>query len=154
MHNIFASKNYLFNNLNKSKKVRVIQRIFSLVFLIILISLPVYYSWPAPSKAEVTAVKLNVRVHAESETRITLIVLAVDETGNLDTKRDDEVELSFEGLTSSKLAQSRVKLENGEARVGIEVLLKESSFLKAKWISGPTPLRDAKILVSPLMWDY
>ncbi|MCW4042507.1 MAG: hypothetical protein NWE90_02130 [Candidatus Bathyarchaeota archaeon] len=45
-------------------------------------------------------------------------------------------------------------MENGEARVGIEVLLKESSFLKAKWISGPTPLRDAKILVSPLMWDY
>jgi len=148
------NKNYRFNNLIKSKKVRITQRIFSLALLIILVSLPVYYSWPAPSKAEITAVKLNVRVLAESETKITLIVAAVDETGNLDTKRDDEVELSFEGATSSKLAQSRVKLENGEARVGIEVLLKESSFLKAKWISGPTPLRDAKILVSPLMWDY
>lgn len=95
-----------------------------------------------------------MRVHAEGETKITLIVSAVDETGKLDTKRDDEVELSFEGGTSSKLSQSRVKLENGEARVGIEVLLKESSLLNAKWISGPTPLRGAKILVSPLMWDY
>lgn len=151
---IKLNKNYRFNNLTKSKKVRITQRIFSLALLIILISLPVYYSWPAPSKTEITAVKLNVRVHAESETRITIIVAAVDETGNLDTKRDDEIELSFEGATSSKLAQSKVKLENGEARVGIEVLLKESSFLKAKWINGPTPLRDAKILVSPLMWDY
>jgi hypothetical protein len=95
-----------------------------------------------------------VRVRAENQTQITIIVSAVDETGKLDTKRDDEVELSFEGLTASKLAQSRVKLENGEARVGIEVSLKESSLLKAKWISGCTPLRDAKILVSPLMWDY
>lgn len=148
------NKNYRFNNLTKSKKVRITQRIFSLALLIILVSLPVYYSWPAPSKAEITAVKINVRVLAESETKITIIVVAVDETGNLDTKRDDEIELSFEGATSSKLTQSKVKLENGEARVGIEVLMKESSFLKAKWISGPTPLRDAKILVSPLMWDY
>lgn len=119
-----------------------------------MISVPVYYSWPAPSKGEITAVKLNVRVHAESETKIALIISAVDETGELDTKRNDEVELSFEGATSSKLTQSRIKLENGEARVGIEVLQKESSFLKAEWINGPTPLRDAKILVSPLMWDY
>ncbi|WP_455368434.1 hypothetical protein [[Eubacterium] cellulosolvens] len=148
------NKNYLFNNLTKSKKIRITQRIFSLALLIILISLPIYYSWPAPSKAEITAVKLSVRVHAESETKITIIVAAVDETGNLDTKRDDEIELSFEGATTSKLSQSRVKLEKGQARVGLEVLLKESSFLKAKWITGPTPLRDAKILVSPLMWDY
>jgi hypothetical protein len=100
------------------------------------------------------AVKLNVRVYAESEVKITLIISAVDETGELDRKRDDEVELSFEGASFSKLEQSRIKLENGEARVGIEVLQKETSFLRAKWISGPTPLRDTKILVSPLMWDY
>jgi hypothetical protein len=149
-----VNKNYRFNNLTKAKKVRITQRIFSLALLIILVSLPVYYSWPAPQKDEVTAVKLSVRVYAESETKITLIVVAVDEAGKLDSKRDDEVELSFEGVTTSKLTQSRVKLKNGEARVGIEVLLKESSFLNAKWISGPTPLRDAKILVSPLMWDY
>ncbi|MFC1505912.1 hypothetical protein ACFLQ6_02460 [Thermoproteota archaeon] len=134
--------------------MRNIQRIFSLVLLIILISIPIYYSWPTPRKDEVTAVKLTVRVFAESETRIILIVSAVDEAGQLDTKRDDEVELSFEGVTTSKLSDSRVTLEKGEAEVGIEVLLKESSFLKATWISGPTPLRDAKILVSPLMWDY
>ena len=134
--------------------MRITQRIFSIVLLIILILIPTYFSWPAPTKDEITAVKLNVRVHAESETRITLIVAAVDETGQLDTKRDDEVELSFEGATSSKISQSKIKLKHGEARVGLEVLLKESSFLNAKWISGPPPLRDAKILISPLMWDY
>ncbi|MEE9460149.1 MAG: hypothetical protein V3V84_10380 [Candidatus Bathyarchaeia archaeon] len=102
----------------------------------------------------ITAVKLSVKIHAESETKITIIVTAVDETGHLDTKRDDEVELTFEGATSSKLTQSKLKLENGEGRVGIQVLQKESSFLKATWINGPTPLRDVKILISPLMWDY
>ena len=142
------------NNFNNSKRIRIIQRIFSLALLIILISLPVYYSWPAPTEAEITAVKLNIRVHPVSETQITIIVSAVDEIGNLDRKRDDEVELSFEGAASSKLEKSRVKLENGEARVGIQVLMKESSFLNVKWINGPTPLRDGKILISPLMWDY
>ena len=148
------SKSLQFRNLSHSKKVRIIQRIFSIALLAILISIPTYYSWPTPTNDEITAVKLNVRVFAESETSIILIVSAVDESGKLDTKRDDEVELSFEGVTTTKLERSRVRLENGKAEVGIEVLLKESSFLNAKWISGPTPLRDAKILVSPLMWDY
>jgi hypothetical protein len=142
------------NNLPISKKIRIIQRGFSIILLIILISIPVYYSWPEPSKGQITAVKLHLRVHAESEVKISIIVSAVDETGNLDPARYDEVELFFEGVTTSKLAHSRIRLENGSARVGLEVVQKETSFLIAKWISGPTPLRDAKILVSPLMWDY
>lgn len=154
MEKNFSTRNYEFNNSNNSKKIRIIQRIFSLFLLTLLIFLPVYYSWPAPTEAEITAVKLNVRVHPISETQISIIVSAVDEAGKLDTKRNDEVELSFEGAASSKLEKSRVKLENGEVRVGIKVRMKESSFLNAKWISGPTPLRDGKILVSPLMWDY
>ena len=154
MEKKIPTKKLHFRNLSHPKKVRITQRVFSITLLIILIAIPVYYSWPAPQKDEITAVKLSVRVFAESETKIILIVSAVDESGKLDTKRYDEVELSFEGVTTSKLSQSKVKLENGVAEVGIEVLLKESSFLKAKWINGPTPLRDAKILVSPLMWDY
>ena len=97
---------------------------------------------------------MNIKVHAVSETQISIIVTAVDESGKLDSTREDEVELSFEGVSISKLEHSKVRLENGEARVGLHVLQKETSFLKAKWISGPTPLRDAKALVSPLMWDY
>lgn len=142
------------NNLKTPRKIRTIQTCFSIFLLTILIIIPVYYSWPEPSKGQITAVKLNLRVHAESEVKISIIVSAVDETGNLDLTRDDEIELSFEGVTTSKLANSRVRLEKGSARVGLEVVQKETSFLMAKWISGPTPLRDAKILVSPLMWDY
>lgn len=142
------------NNLQTSRKIRIIQTGFSIVLLIILITIPVYYSWPEPSKGQITAVKLNLRIHAESEAKISIIVTAVDETGNLDPTRDDEVELSFEGITISKLAHSRVRLENGSARVRLEVVQKETSFLMAKWVSGLTPLRDAKIIVSPLMWDY
>jgi hypothetical protein len=142
------------NNLSMSRKIRIIQTGFSIVLLIILITIPVYYSWPEPSKGQTTAVKLNLKVHAESELKISIIVSAVDETGNLDPTRDDEVELSFEGMTTSKLAHSKFRLENGSARVGLEVVQKQTSFLMAKGISGPTPLRDAKILVSPLMWDY
>ena len=154
MEKKIPTKKLHFRNLSHPKKVRITQRVFSIAILIILIAIPAYYSWPAPQKDEITAVKLSVRVFAESETKIILIVSAVDESGKLDTKRYDEVELSFEGVTTTKLSQSKVKLENGVAEVGIEVLLKESSFLKAKWINGPTPLRDAKILISPLMWDY
>jgi hypothetical protein len=142
------------DNLPMSRKIKIIQTGFSIVLLIILITIPVYYSWPEPSKGQITAVKLNLRVLAESEAKISIIVSAVDETGNLDPTRDDEVELSFESVTTSKLAHSRVRLENGSVRVGLEVVQKETSILMAKWISGLTPLRDAKILVSPLMWDY
>ena len=142
------------NDHSRSRRIRVYQRIFSIILLIVLISVPVFYSWPAPSKTKITAVKLNVRIHALSETQISIIVSAVDESGKLDPTRDDEVELHFEGSTTSKLENSKVRLENGTARVGLHVLQKETSFLKAKWIRGPTPLKDATILVSPLMWDY
>jgi hypothetical protein len=150
----FSSGNYQSKNFNYSKKIRIIQRVFSLAFLIMLIFLPIYYSLPTPTEAEIAAVKLNVKVHLVSDTEITIIVTAVSETGKLDTKRNDEIELSFEGPTSSKPLQSRAKLENGEARIRLLKKVEVSSILKAKWISGPTPLRDGKILVSPLMWDY
>lgn len=154
MFNSFSSVIKDFNGLSKSKKIKIFQRFFSIALLVILISIPLYYSWPAPSKGKITAVKLHVKIHAESAANISVIISAVDESGELDPTRDDEIELSFEGLTISKLASSKIRLEKGEARVGLQVLQKESSFLKAKWVSGPTPLRDTKVLVSPLMWDY
>ncbi len=115
--------------------------------------MPVYHSWPTPSKAKIVAVKLKITIHPVSETQISAIVSAIDESGELDTTRDDIVELSFLG-GASELERSRVNLKNGEATVGIKVYFQQSSFLTARWVSGPTPLKDTTVLVSPLMWNY
>jgi len=141
-------------DLPKWRKVKITQTAFAVAMLIALIVTPIYYSWPAPSKAKIIAVKLSITIHPVSENQISAIVSAVDESGIVDTTRDDTVELSFEGTSASELEQSRVKLNNGEGRVGIKVYLQQSSFLTARWMSGPTPLRDATVLVSPLMWNY
>mgnify|MGYP001040348693 FL=1 len=141
-------------DLPKWRKVKITQTAFAVAMLIALIVTPIYYSWPAPSKAKIIAVKLSITIHPVSENQISAIVSAVDESGIVDTTRDDTVELSFEGTSVSELEQSRVKLNNGEGRVGIKVYLQQSSFLTARWMSGPTPLRDATVLVSPLMWNY
>lgn len=141
-------------DLPKWRKIRITQTAFAATLLIVLIITPIYYSWPTPSKAKITAIKLSITIHPISENQISAIVSAVDESGVVDTTRDDIVELSFEGTSASELEQSRVKLKNGEGRVGIKVYLQQSSFLTARWMSGPTPLKDATVLVSPLMWNY
>jgi hypothetical protein len=56
--------------------------------------------------------------------------------------------------TTAQLEQSRVTLKNGQVNVGIKVHSQQSSFLTAKWVDGPTPLKDTTVLVSPLMWNY
>ncbi|MBS7623151.1 hypothetical protein KEJ39_05695 [Candidatus Bathyarchaeota archaeon] len=134
--------------------MKITQTAFAAVLLVALIVMPIYYSWPTPSKAKITAVKLKITIQPISESQISAIVSAVDESGELDTTRDDVVELSFSGTSASELERSRVNLKDGEASVGIKVYLQQSSFLTARWISGPTPLKDATVLVSPLMWNY
>lgn len=122
--------------------------------LIVLVITPIYYSWPPQSKAETIAVKLKITIHPVSEDQISAIVSAVDESGKVDITRDDIVELSFAGTSASELEQSRVRLKNGEASIGIKVYLQQSSFLTVRWVSGPTPLKESTVLVSPLMWNY
>jgi len=117
-------------------------------------SMSVYYSWPTPSKAKTTAVKLSIVINPVSEVQISVIVSAVDESGKVDTTRNDVVELHFEGTTTTQLEQSRFTLKNGQATIGVKVHSQQSSFLTARWIDGPTPLKDATILFSPLMWNY
>jgi hypothetical protein len=136
------------------RKVRISQTVVAVTILILLVSMSVYYSWPAPSKANTTAVKLSIVINPVSEVEISVIVSAVDESGKVDTTRNDVVELHFEGTTTAQLAQSRVTLKNGQVNVGIKVHSQQSSFLTAKWVDGPTPLKDTTVLVSPLMWNY
>ena len=136
------------------KVVRRSQTIFSAILLVLLISLPIYYSWPTPSKAKPVAVRLTITINAVSDDKLAVIVSAVDESGQLDNTRDDVVDLFFEGASSSELAQSRVSLKNGEVSVGIKMKNLQTSFLTAKWVSGPTPLKEVTTLVSPLMWNY
>jgi hypothetical protein len=136
------------------KVVRRSQTIFSAILLVLVISLPVYYSWPTPSKAKPVASKLMIKIYAITEDRLAAIVSAVDESGQLDNSRDDVINLFFEGASSNEIAQSRVSLKNGEVSVEIKVKNQQTSFLTAKWVSGPTPLKDVTSLVSPLMWNY
>lgn len=144
----------MLRNLPRWRKVRISQTAIAATILILLISMSVYYSLPAPSKAKTTAVKLAIVVNPVSEVEISVIVSAVDESGKVDTTRDDVVELHFEGSTTAQLEQSRITLKNGTETVGIKVPSQQSSFLTAKWVDGPTPLKGSTILVSPLMWNY
>jgi hypothetical protein len=136
------------------RKIKLTQTAFAAVILVALIAAPVYYSLPAKSESKITAVKLQITINPISEDQIAAIVSAVDESGRLDTTRDDVVELSFKGTTASELERSRVTLKNGEASVNIKVHLQQSSFLTATWVNGPTPLKETTVLVSPLMWNY
>ena len=136
------------------RKVRISQTAVAATILILLVSMSVYYSWQAPPKPETTAVKLSIVINPVSQVEISVIVSAVDESGKVDTTRNDAVELHFEGTTSAQLEQSRVTLRNGQATVRIKVYSQQSSFLTAKWVDGPTPLKDTTVLVSPLMWNY
>ena len=136
------------------RKVRIGQTVIAATILILLVSMSVYYSWPAPTKAKTTAVKLSIVINPVSEVEISAVVSAVDESGKVDTTRNDVVELHFEGATTAQLEQSRVTLRNGQVSVGIKVYSQQSSFLTAKWVDGPTPLKDTTVLVSPLMWNY
>ncbi len=136
------------------KKVRISQTVVAATILILLVSTSVYYSWPTPPKAKTTAVKLSIVINPVSEVEISVIVSAVDESGKVDTTRNDVVELHFEGTTTAQLEQSRVTLRNGQVSIGIKVHSQQSSFLTAKWVDGPTPLKDTTVLVSPLMWNY
>jgi hypothetical protein len=145
---------FKWSTLPRSKVVRRSQTIFSAILLVLLISLPIYYSWPTPSKAKPVAVRLTITINAVSDDKLAVIVSAVDESGQLDNTRDDVVDLFFEGASSSELAQSRVSLKNGEVSVGIKMKNLQTSFLTAKWVSGPTPLKEVTTLVSPLMWNY
>jgi len=144
----------MLRNLPRWRKVRISQTAFAATILILCVSMSVYYSLPTPSKAKTTAVKLAIVVNPVSEVEISIIVSAVDESGKVDTTRDDVVELHFEGLTTAQLEQSRVTLRNGVANVGIKVPSQQSSFLTAEWVDGPTPLKGSTILISPLMWNY
>jgi hypothetical protein len=95
-----------------------------------------------------------IKIYAITEDRLAAIVSAVDESGQLDNSRDDVINLFFEGASSNEITQSRVSLKNGEVSVEIKVKNQQTSFLTAKWVSGPTPLKDVTSLVSPLMWNY
>jgi len=154
MRNNSYSSLLKWNTLPRSKVVRRSQTIFSAILLVLLISLPVYYSWPAPSRAKPVASKLKITIHAISDDKLAVIVSAVDESGQLDNARDDVVDLFFEGASSNEIEQSRVSLKNGEVSVGIKVKNLQTSFLTARWVSGPTPLKEVTTLVSPLMWNY
>jgi hypothetical protein len=136
------------------KKIRISQTIFSAAILVILIVSLVYFSLPAPTTAKPIAVKLSLTVHPISEQEIYIIVSAVDELGQIDSTRDDTVELSLEGSSSSTLSQSKITLKNGEGRVGIQIFNQQNAFVKARWVSGETPLKDTAMLISPLMWNY
>ncbi|MEM3003787.1 MAG: hypothetical protein QXK96_00620, partial [Candidatus Bathyarchaeia archaeon] len=118
-------------DLPRWRKVRITQTTLAAVVLVVLIATPIYYSWPTPSKAKIMAVKLKITIQPISEDQISAVVSAVDESGRLDTTRDDVIELSFRGTSVSELERSRVNLKNGEASVNIRVYFQQSSFLTA-----------------------
>jgi hypothetical protein len=83
-------------------------------------------------------------------TEKTIRVAAVTDEGQIETSRDDAVELSIniESRMHFKDASKNVKLTlvNGEANATvISDQLPGFSIFKAKWISGKTPLQSTQV---------
>ncbi|MEM3003989.1 MAG: hypothetical protein QXO25_05280 [Candidatus Bathyarchaeia archaeon] len=86
----------------------------------------------------------------EKLTEKTITVAAVTDEGKIDTERDDVVELSINHECRLRFSDgSKVKqltLTKGEARVNvISDQLPEVPIIKARWVSGRTPLQGVQL---------
>lgn len=98
-----------------------------------------------------TATRLVIMLPGiEKSTEKPIAVAAVTDEGKIDPERDDVVELSintecrFRFSDGSKVKQ--LTLMNGEAKVNVmSGELPEVPIIKARWISGKTPLQGVQL---------
>lgn len=82
--------------------------------------------------------------------KIRITIMAVDDDGNIDSSRNDFIEISTNPESRAILSQSKVKLENGIAQVTLVDEYQETIVLTARWANGGSLLRDDVILIRVL----
>ena len=81
---------------------------------------------------------------------IRISIMAVDDDGNIDSSRNDFVEISTNPESRAILSQTKVKLENGRAHATLVDEYQETIVLTARWVNGGSSLRDDVILIRVL----
>jgi hypothetical protein len=110
-------------------------------------------NWVDVLKTDVKATSLYLAtdkqvINLGEKLRIT--IMAVDDDGNIDSSRNDFVEISINPESRAILSQSKVKLENGRAYVTLVDEHQETIVLTARWANGSSSLRDDVILIRVL----
>jgi len=82
--------------------------------------------------------------------KIRITIMAVDDDGNIDSSRNDFVEISTNPESRAILSHSKVKLENGRTYVTLVDEYQETIVLTARWADGSSSLRDDVILIRVL----
>ena len=81
----------------------------------------------------------------------TITVKAITDDGNIDTTRDDVIELSLNQESGTRFTDSsktlRLTLVNGEVKANVLTKnFNEVVVINANWISGRTPLQSMKVM--------
>jgi len=126
----------------------------AVLYLVLLLFFAVSFgmNWIDILKTDVKATGLYLAtdkqvINSGEEIRIT--IMAVDDDGNIDSSRNDLVEISTNPESRAILSQSKVKLENGRAYVTLVDEYQETIVLTARCVNGSS-LRDDVILIRVL----
>jgi hypothetical protein len=127
----------------------------AVLYLVLLLFFAVSFgmNWVDVLKTDVKATSLYLAtdkqvINLGEKLRIT--IMAVDDDGNIDSSRNDFVEISINPESRAILSQSKVKLENGRAYVTLVDEHQETIVLTARWANGSSSLRDDVILIRVL----
>lgn len=123
----------------------------AVLYLVLLLFFAVSFgmNWVDVLKTDVKATSLYLATDKQVINlgeKIRITIMAVDDDGNIDSSRNDFVEISINPESRAILSQSKVKLENGRAYVTLVDEHQETIVLTARWANGSSSLRDDVIL--------
>lgn len=127
----------------------------AVLYLVLLLFFAVSFgmNWVDVLKTDVKATSLYLATDKQVINlgeKIRITIMAVDDDGNIDSSRNDFVEISINPESRAILSQSKVKLENGRAYVTLVDEHQETIVLTARWANGSSSLRDDVILIRVL----
>jgi len=127
----------------------------AVLYLVLLLFFAVSFgmNWVDVLKTDVKATSLYLATDKQVINlgeKIRITIMAVDDDGNIDSSRNDFVEISINPESRAILSQSKIKLENGRAYVTIVDEHQETIVLTARWANGSSSLRDDVILIRVL----
>jgi len=127
----------------------------AVLYLILLLFFAVSFgmNWVDVLKTDVKATSLYLATDKQVINlgeKIHITIMAVDDDDNIDSSRNDLVEISTNPESRAILSQSKVKLENGRAYVTLVDEYQETIVLTVRWVNGSSSLKDDVILIRVL----
>jgi hypothetical protein len=149
--------NLKLRGLPRWRKVELAQSIFGLLILVLVVSSSLYYYYlpqTEASKEQSRTLKMSITerfrgIHPIATNVIEISIWVADENGDVDTTRNDVIEVTLAPSKILELKESKINLVRGEAKVEIHVISegKDEVLLTAVWVSGESYLDPASILI-------